>query len=180
MASSVVIDENVLKQLLTDIAKALLQADVDVKLVKKVCAPEFASRLTLSLISCKRMFEAKSIWKRWQPEATSANSFSRQSSRSCTGCSTLAQSPTKSEKAGVVFSTSRSGFLLVVAGEPNVIMFVGLQGAGKTTTCTKYAYWHKKKGYKTCARLRRLLRLRLPVPARLSAPIRSVLVPTIS
>lgn len=28
----------------------------------------------------------------------------------------------------------------------NVIMFVGLQGAGKTTTCAKYAlYWQKKK-----------------------------------
>jgi signal recognition particle subunit SRP54 len=26
---------------------------------------------------------------------------------------------------------------------------VGLQGAGKTTTCTKYAYYYKKKGWKT-------------------------------
>lgn len=25
-------------------------------------------------------------------------------------------------------------------GRPNIVMFVGLQGAGKTTTCTKYAY----------------------------------------
>ena len=33
-------------------------------------------------------------------------------------------------------------------GKPNVVMFVGLQGAGKTTTCTKYAHWHKKKGFK--------------------------------
>mmetsp|Transcript_11743 Transcript_11743/g.30650 ORF Transcript_11743/g.30650 Transcript_11743/m.30650 type:complete len:486 (-) Transcript_11743:93-1550(-) len=32
----------------------------------------------------------------------------------------------------------------------NVIMFVGLQGAGKTTTCTKYAYMYKRKGWKTC------------------------------
>ena len=31
----------------------------------------------------------------------------------------------------------------------NVIMFVGLQGAGKTTTCTKYAYYYQKKGWKT-------------------------------
>merc|ERR1719424_2135699 len=34
--------------------------------------------------------------------------------------------------------------------QANVIMFVGLQGAGKTTTCTKYAYMHKRKGFK-CA-----------------------------
>lgn len=33
-------------------------------------------------------------------------------------------------------------------GKTNIIMFVGLQGSGKTTTCTKYAYWYKKKGFK--------------------------------
>ncbi|KAL4459829.1 hypothetical protein ABPG74_003355 [Tetrahymena malaccensis] len=34
-------------------------------------------------------------------------------------------------------------------GKPNVIMFVGLQGAGKTTTCAKYANYWKKKGWRT-------------------------------
>jgi signal recognition particle subunit SRP54 len=34
--------------------------------------------------------------------------------------------------------------------QANVIMFVGLQGCGKTTTCTKYAYMMKRKGFK-CA-----------------------------
>lgn len=34
-------------------------------------------------------------------------------------------------------------------GKPNVIMFVGLQGSGKTTTCTKYAYYFKRKGWRT-------------------------------
>jgi signal recognition particle subunit SRP54 len=29
-------------------------------------------------------------------------------------------------------------------------MFVGLQGSGKTTTCTKLAYYYQKKGWKTC------------------------------
>lgn len=33
-------------------------------------------------------------------------------------------------------------------GKSNVIMFVGLQGSGKTTTCTKYAYYYHKKGWK--------------------------------
>lgn len=33
-------------------------------------------------------------------------------------------------------------------GTPNVIMFVGLQGSGKTTTCTKYAYQYARKGWK--------------------------------
>ena len=32
---------------------------------------------------------------------------------------------------------------------PNVVMFVGLQGNGKTTTCTKFAYHYKRKGWKS-------------------------------
>eukprot|EP01061_Rhynchopus_euleeides_P009290 TRINITY_DN18434_c0_g1_i1.p2 TRINITY_DN18434_c0_g1~~TRINITY_DN18434_c0_g1_i1.p2 ORF type:complete len:517 (+),score=214.79 TRINITY_DN18434_c0_g1_i1:150-1700(+) len=35
-----------------------------------------------------------------------------------------------------------------VRRRPNVIMFVGLQGSGKTTTCTKYALWHQNKGWR--------------------------------
>ena len=35
-------------------------------------------------------------------------------------------------------------------GRANVIMFVGLQGSGKTTTCTKMAWYYKKKGWKAC------------------------------
>ncbi|KAF8819635.1 signal recognition particle SRP54 protein [Cardiosporidium cionae] len=30
-------------------------------------------------------------------------------------------------------------------GKINIIMFVGLQGSGKTTSCTKYAYFYKRK-----------------------------------
>lgn len=33
-------------------------------------------------------------------------------------------------------------------GRSNIIMFVGLQGSGKTTTCTKMAYFYQKKGWK--------------------------------
>ncbi|WFD32488.1 signal-recognition-particle GTPase [Malassezia sp. CBS 17886] len=34
-------------------------------------------------------------------------------------------------------------------GRAQVIMFVGLQGSGKTTSCTKLALWYQKRGYKT-------------------------------
>ncbi|CAD7002800.1 unnamed protein product [Ceratitis capitata] len=37
-----------------------------------------------------------------------------------------------------------------VKGRPNVIMFVGLQGSGKTTTCTKLAYHYQKRNWKSC------------------------------
>ncbi|KAJ8755408.1 hypothetical protein K2173_019206 [Erythroxylum novogranatense] len=33
-------------------------------------------------------------------------------------------------------------------GKTSVVMFVGLQGSGKTTTCTKYAHYHQRKGWK--------------------------------
>ncbi|KAB8360562.1 hypothetical protein FH972_024302 [Carpinus fangiana] len=35
-------------------------------------------------------------------------------------------------------------------GKSNVIMFVGLQGAGKTTSCTKLARWYQARGFKAC------------------------------
>jgi len=35
-------------------------------------------------------------------------------------------------------------------GKPNVIMFVGLQGAGKTTSCTKLARHYQQRGFKSC------------------------------
>ncbi|RKF55686.1 Signal recognition particle 54 kDa protein-like protein [Golovinomyces cichoracearum] len=35
-------------------------------------------------------------------------------------------------------------------GKSNVIMFVGLQGAGKTTTCTKLARHYESRGFKSC------------------------------
>jgi signal recognition particle subunit SRP54 len=33
-------------------------------------------------------------------------------------------------------------------GNPAVVMFVGLQGSGKTTTCTKYAFHHQQRDWK--------------------------------
>ncbi|CCW66060.1 unnamed protein product [Phytomonas sp. Hart1] len=33
-------------------------------------------------------------------------------------------------------------------GKPSVVLFVGLQGAGKTTSCTKYAAYFQRKGLK--------------------------------
>ena len=38
--------------------------------------------------------------------------------------------------------------LEIKKGQPNVVMFVGLQGSGKTTTCSKYGAFYKKKGFK--------------------------------
>ncbi|KAI8815430.1 signal recognition particle 54kDa [Cladochytrium replicatum] len=37
-----------------------------------------------------------------------------------------------------------------IKNKPNIIMFVGLQGSGKTTTCTKLAHHYQRKGWRTC------------------------------
>ena len=44
--------------------------------------------------------------------------------------------------------TSKKQPRKMLRGKQNVIMFVGLQGSGKTTTCTKYANFYQKKGFK--------------------------------
>ncbi|RLM93800.1 signal recognition particle 54 kDa protein 2-like [Panicum miliaceum] len=42
---------------------------------------------------------------------------------------------------------SREAGLHPSKGKPSVVMFVGLQGSGKTTTCTKYADYYRRKGF---------------------------------
>ncbi|KAJ3226625.1 Signal recognition particle [Clydaea vesicula] len=37
-----------------------------------------------------------------------------------------------------------------IKGKVNIVMFVGLQGSGKTTTCTKLAFYYQRKGFKVC------------------------------
>ena len=44
--------------------------------------------------------------------------------------------------------TSKKAPYKMVKGKTNIVMFVGLQGSGKTTTCTKYANFYQKKGWK--------------------------------
>eukprot|EP00042_Codosiga_hollandica_P038034 m.305357 g.305357 ORF g.305357 m.305357 type:complete len:512 (+) comp55290_c0_seq3:20-1555(+) len=116
MANATVIDEEVLGSLLNEISVALLESDVNVKLVAKlkkniksvIDFDEMAAGLNKRRIIQRAVFQelcslidpGKPIWQ-----------------------------PTK--------------------GKSNVIMFVGLQGSGKTTTCTKLAHLYQSKGFKT-------------------------------
>lgn len=45
-------------------------------------------------------------------------------------------------------TSSSTSLHVLKKGNQSRVMFVGLQGAGKTTTCTKFAYYYKKKGWK--------------------------------
>ncbi|GBF94810.1 signal recognition particle 54 kDa [Raphidocelis subcapitata] len=129
MANAMVIDEAALDECLKEICKALLQSDVNVKLVaamrsnvkKRVNVEELAAGLNKRKIIEKAVFDEI--------------------------CAMLDGGGDGDEKKAAA-KDGASGSYGVRKGKPHVVMFVGLQGSGKTTTCTKYAYWHKKKGWK--------------------------------
>ncbi|KAJ1557895.1 Signal recognition particle, partial [Cladochytrium tenue] len=112
-----VIDEKVLAALLKEVCTALLQADVNAKLVGRlrdnikqiVNLEEVAANVNKKKLIQKAVFDE--LCRLVDP--------------------------------GVEAFKPRKG-------KPNTIMFVGLQGAGKTTTCTKLAYYYQRKGWKTC------------------------------
>ncbi|XP_021367137.1 signal recognition particle 54 kDa protein isoform X1 [Mizuhopecten yessoensis] len=117
LSNATIINEEVLNEMLKEICKALLEADVNIKLVKQlrenvrsvIDFDEMAGGLNKRRMIQSAVFKelVKLIdpgIKAWQP----------------------------------------------MKGKNNVIMFVGLQGSGKTTTCTKMAYYYQKKGWKTC------------------------------
>lgn len=116
LSAKTILEEKDVQDLLNEIARALLQADVNVGLVKKlqesvktdIVLAEAGAGFNKRKIIQNSVFNA--IKKMLDP---GAHPFL----------------PTK--------------------GKANVVMFVGLQGAGKTTSCTKYAAYWQRKGFKT-------------------------------
>lgn len=111
-----VIDDETIDAALKDIAKALLEADVNVRFVSEMRG-RIRNQLKLE-------------------EAMATGTNRRRFVQKCV-CEELTQLLTPEKKAHKM-----------VKGKCNVVMFVGLQGSGKTTTCTKYASYYKRKGWK--------------------------------
>lgn len=117
MSNAMIIDEKVLDGCLKEICTALLQADVNVRLVsgmrnnikKRVNVEELAAGLNKRKIIEKAVFD---------------------------------------ELCSMLDSGADVKKMELKKGKQAIVMFVGLQGSGKTTTCTKYAYYYKKKGWK--------------------------------
>ncbi|KPP63373.1 signal recognition particle 54 kDa protein-like [Scleropages formosus] len=117
LSNATIINEEVLNAMLKEVCAALLEADVNIKLVKQlrenvkaaIDLEEMASGLNKRRMIQHAVF--KELVKLVDPGVK-------------------AWTPTK--------------------GKSNVIMFVGLQGSGKTTTCSKLAYYYQRKGWKTC------------------------------
>ncbi|KAG8126268.1 hypothetical protein E2320_021612 [Naja naja] len=117
LSNATIINEEVLNAMLKEVCTALLEADVNIKLVKQlrenvksaIDLEEMASGLNKRKMIQHAVF--KELVKLVDPGVK-------------------AWTPTK--------------------GKQNIIMFVGLQGSGKTTSCSKLAYYYQKKGWKTC------------------------------
>ncbi len=115
MQASNVMDDKVLDELLKQISIALLQSDVNVKLVKKL------KDNVKKAVDINDKQQGSNIRK-------------------------LIQSTIIQEMYRLLDSGKES--YVMQKKKSNVIMFVGLQGSGKTTTCTKYAYYYRKRGWK--------------------------------
>ncbi|CAI0402468.1 unnamed protein product [Linum tenue] len=115
MSNATIIDEKALNECLNEITRALLQADVQFKLVKDMQTniKKIVNLDDLAAGHNKRRIIQQAIFNEL--------------------CKML--DPGKPS-----FTPKK--------GKTSVVMFVGLQGSGKTTTCTKYAYYHQKKGWK--------------------------------
>lgn len=117
LGNATIINQEVLDSLLDQIVRALISADVNINLVKKL------RDNVKQVIDFDEM--AQGLNKRRMIQMV------------------VFQELVKLIDPGVKPWTP-------VKKKSNVIMFVGLQGAGKTTTCTKMAHYYQRKGWK-CA-----------------------------
>ncbi|KAL7672162.1 hypothetical protein ACOME3_007056 [Neoechinorhynchus agilis] len=117
LSNATIINEQVLNDALKEICTALLESDVNVRLVKQLrenVRATIDSNTTAAGVNKRRLIHSsvfKELVKLIDPDVSPWQ-------------------PTR--------------------GRTNIVMFVGLQGAGKTTTCTKYAYHYMKRGWKSC------------------------------
>ncbi|KAK9240165.1 SRP54-type protein [Lipomyces kononenkoae] len=120
LTRSNVVDEKALDSMLKEICMALLESDVNVKLVstlranikKKINLKDQAPGLNRRRLVQKTVFDELCALVDCQSQ----------------------------EEDAPVFKPKK--------GRSSVIMFVGLQGSGKTTSCTKLALWYQRRGYK--------------------------------
>lgn len=120
-----------LNQVLSEIARALIESDVNVKLVMGL--RENVKRKVENLIE--------------DSESTATGDDQQQQQRQNPNVSKMVQKAVVEELVKLL-EPSRKPYTMK-RGKPNIILFVGLQGAGKTTTIAKFANYHQRRGWKT-------------------------------
>lgn len=110
-----VVDEKIVKELVRDIQRALLQSDVNVKLVfelsknieKKILEEELPSGITRRELAVKVVYD----------------------------------------ELVTLLGGEKAQIPKYPKGESTVVLLVGIQGSGKTTTASKLTWYFKKQGY---------------------------------
>ncbi|KAJ4417050.1 Signal recognition particle [Gnomoniopsis sp. IMI 355080] len=111
------LDEKAFDGMIKEIASALLEADVNVRLVQQL----------------RKSIKATVNFKELPPAVNKKRLIQKAVFDELVNLVNPHNEPFKPKK-----------------GRANVIMFVGLQGAGKTTTCTKLARHYQARGFKAC------------------------------
>jgi hypothetical protein len=118
------VTEKQLNQLLSEIARALIESDVNVKMVMEL-------RENVKT-------KVQGILEEDEGDATEDRP---------SNVSKTVQRAVVDELVNLL-SPSKKPYTMK-RGKPNVVLFVGLQGAGKTTSIAKFANYYNKKGFKT-------------------------------
>lgn len=121
-----------LNAFLGEIARSLIEADVNVKLVMSL--RENIKKKVEHLLEDDDEDDPKNAAAAARMQAT----LNKTVQRAVVDELVALLSPSDSKKA---YSMRR--------GKPNVILFVGLQGAGKTTSIAKFANYYQRRGWKT-------------------------------
>ena len=116
------IDKGTISTLVNEIVRALMEADVNVKLCMSL-RNNIQERVMSSV------------------ENNNSNSSNQNLGR-------MVQKAVVEELTTLVSTSTRP--YKMRRNKPNVILFVGLQGAGKTTTIAKFAQYYSRKGWKVC------------------------------
>lgn len=119
-----VVDEATIDQLLKNVCNALLASDVNVKLVASL-RQSIKSEVNALLNDKEKGQQLNDVQRRNQVQRIMF------------------------DKLVELVDAGDGTVHRLEKGKQHVIMFVGLQGSGKTTSCTKLALWYQKRGYKT-------------------------------
>lgn len=124
-----------IQQMIKDICSALLESDVNVKLVAKLRG-NIKNKIDESNVSK----ETSAMNKRKKLQRIIFDEL----------CALVDSNvePPKPKKLSTSTKTINGKKVRLSKESSHVIMFVGLQGAGKTTSCTKLAVYYKKRGFK--------------------------------
>ncbi|KAE8227001.1 hypothetical protein CF319_g466 [Tilletia indica] len=135
------LDDATLDALLKSISTALLQSDVNVKLVARL-RDEVRAAIRAQLQEDK----AAQNWTDVQKKNAVQRTIFEHLVKLVDPYSHL---PPDQERPQPFTPTKLSASADKKGAKTSVIMFVGLQGAGKTTSCTKLALYYHKRGFKT-------------------------------